>query len=814
MKMKFLILIVCFLSLNSFKGMSQIQQKGMLQIEVLDKITNAPLEYVGFILYNEDSVKVGSAFSDSLGMITMEKVAFGNYNGKLLLATYNSLFLDSLVISKEQQGYKFGPVYLEPSLTDEEMVQITARKEAYVIGIDKKVYNVEQDLSVKGGTVIDVLNNVPSITVDQDGNISLRGDANVTILIDGRPSSFSGSSKSLLDALPANSVERIEIVSNPSAKYDPDGTSGIINIVLKKNKLRGTNVMVSTTLGTSDFYSGTISLSHRNEMVNIYGNYSYNYSLGYRNKFGVMTQFFDDGSVATLDQNRTGTHLRAGHTARVGMDYYLKPNQTLGFSFTGAVGEVNRTGETINKMLDIEDILYRHWYRNSFDPENNQNLELNLNYKLELEKNRGTLTVEATGSQGGEDSKGFYNEGEYQLETTTIEGDPTLQKLLNAEGNEILTIQSDYVRLFDAKKARFESGVKAIVRNQDVSTDSYTMDLSTATYQPDTISTFDYNYQEQIYSAYGIFGQELGKFKYQGGLRFEQAYQIPYLLSTEEKIVNNYFNIFPSAHLKYMPKESVEWSVSYSKRINRASARNLNPFSSYSDPYNLRKGNPYLRPEYINSFDLGLAKEFKNLSITGSVFYRKTNDVIQRIKIVNPDNTAAVTFSNIAESHSGGLESITTFQIAKRWRNMVSLNGNFIKFVDSSTALNLNNQGVNWSLKYVSSVDFFNKTMRLQVNYSYFAPMYTAIGIVQRRGGLDVSVDKSFNNGVWNVSARVSDVFNQQGFEIWLDQPNLEQHTEFKWLTRRVYLTLTYKFGKMELSQKDSSGGGGQGMDF
>jgi outer membrane receptor protein involved in Fe transport len=814
MKLLIQVLLIGVFSFYAFEGVSQIQQKGMLQIEVKDKMTNTPLEYVGFILYNEDSVKVGSAFSDSLGLVTMDKISFGVYHGKLILSTYNSYFIDSIQISKEQSFYKRAPIFLEPSLTEEEMVQITARKEAYVIGIDKKVYNVEQDLSVRGGNVIDVLNNVPSITVDQDGNISLRGDANVTILIDGRPSSFSGSSKSLLDALPANSVERIEIVSNPSAKYDPDGTSGIINIVLKKNKLRGTNVMASATLGTSDFYSGTLSLSHRNEKVNIYGNYAYDYSTGYRNKFGIMTQFFDDGSAMTLDQSRLGTHLRAGHTGRIGLDYYMKSNQTLGVAFTGSVRETNRTGQTINQMLDGENILFRHFYRNSVDPENNQNIELNVNYKWELDKEKGTLTIDATGSQGREDAQGYYNQADYILGTTNTEGNPILQKLLNEDKNEIVTIQSDYVRLFKNSKSRFESGVKAILRNQDVSTDSYTMDLSTATYISDTISTFDYNYKEQIYSAYGIFGQEIGKFKYQGGLRFEQAFQIPFLISTGEKIVNNYLNIFPSAHLKYMPKESIEWSISYSKRINRASAGNLNPFSSYADPYNLRKGNPYLKPEYINSFDVGIAKEYKNVSFTGSVFYRKTNDVIQRIKIVNPDNTAAVTFSNIAESHSGGIESITTFQLYKRWRNMVSINGNFIKYVDSSTALNLNNQGVNWSVKYVSSVDFFKKTMRLQVNYSYFAPMFTAIGIVQRRGGLDLSVDKSFKNGMWNVSARVSDVFNQQGFEIWLDQPNLEQHTEFKWLTRRVYLTVTYKFGKMELSQKDSSGGGGQGMDF
>jgi outer membrane receptor protein involved in Fe transport len=634
-------------------------------------------------------------------------------------------------------------------------------------------------------------------------------------LIDGRPSSFSGGNgKSLLDAIPASSIERIEIVTNPSSKYSPDGTAGIINVVLKKNKLKGTNGLISSSIATDKLFNGNASFSYRNAKFNVYANYTYKYSEGYRNNYGNLKQIFTTDSSSLFIQDRIGTDFNASHTLRAGADFYLKPNQTLGFSITGSDGERNRTGNLKNKMYFNETTLTRNWERLSDDPSAQQNMDISLNYKIDLKDNKGTLTADIAQSLGTDDISGKYDETYYNLDGT-ISTLPTLhQSIVNFEKNNVSNAQMDYTRVYPEKGARIEMGVKSIVRNLGVNTVSKTLDNETQTYEVDSVANFVYEYNEQIYGAYAIYGRQIGKFKFQGGLRAEQAFQSPFLISTGEKFTNNYFQIYPSGHLKYNHKTNTEWSLSYSRRINRASSSDMNPFSSYADPYNLRKGNPNLKPEYINSIDVGYSVELPKVTLTTSVYARQTTDVIQRVKIFYPDNTSAITFANIDQSQSVGIELVATFKPVKWWKNVLSFNGNGIQYKDNTTGFNYNNSGFTWGAKYIGSVDFWKKTMVAVLNVNYVAPFVSAQGTGQRRGAVDVSTEKTFKGGKWAAGLRVTDIFNRQGFSLNLTQPFIEQNAEFKWLTRRLYFTLTYKFGKLEMSNKKPASEGGGGQDF
>lgn len=816
----FIVLFLISSNLYSQNGPAS-SGEGIVSGKILDKTTDKPMEYVSFRLFSEkDSSLVAGIFTDIDGKFTLEQLPYGTYYGKLTFTGYLPRQIEDIKISPSLKVANLGTIKMDLEKTgDLKEIKVTGQLDVLKAGIDKKVYNVGEDLSVKGGTANDVLLKIPSIELDQDGKVSLRGEGSVTILIDGRPSSLSGGNgKTLLDALPAGSIERIEVVNNPSAKYDPDGTSGIINIVLKKNKLKGFNGLISANAGSGDFtggnvLDGTVSLSYRNAKLNVYGSYTGRYLEGYRNNFSDLYQTFSDNSVERIKQDRLGTDLNAGNTFRFGIDFYLKPRHFLGISSTGSNGVRNRTGSQWNYKYDDNGTLLSQWWRYADDPTNQRNLDLNLNYKFDLKNDRGNFIVDVNQSLGNENIEGYYTQY-YSYDPVIPPTDTTRQQLFNKETNNITTVQADLTYLYPKINARMETGAKLIYRDQGVNTFSETYDNVSGSYVDDTLANFKYAYNEQVYSVYGVFGQQLGKFKYQGGVRFEQAFQIPNLISDTLRIVNGYFNFFPSAHIRYSLTEKSELSLSYSKRINRSSAADMNPFTNYSDPYNLRRGNPYLQPEYIDSYDLGYSNEMKKVTLTSSVYYRHTTDVITRVKEFFPDNTSAVTFTNLDESHALGAEMIVIYKPFKWWRNTISANANYTQYVDDNSAQNWNISGVNWSGKYMAAFDFWKKTATIQINAAYNARRITIQGTAQRRGPVDISFDKSFKGGKITVGARVTDVFNRQGFYMKIDQPTVQQSFEFKWLTRRYFLTFSYKFGKLEMSNKKSGGGGEGGGDF
>jgi outer membrane receptor protein involved in Fe transport len=809
-----LILLFFLFSFITYSQESTNSISGVLK----DSLSNKGVEFASVRLYQlPDSNFVKGEFTDSVGRFKLNAITNGNYYLIIDFLGYDNKRINEITLINNSTNINLGNLFLSISKsTSIEEVRVVGKQDAFQIGIDKKVYNVGEDVSTRGGSASDVLIKVPSVDVDQDGKISLRGDGNVTILIDGRPSSMTGGNgKNLLDAIPSSSIERIEVISNPSAKYDPDGTSGIINIVLKKNKIKGTNGMMSASGATGGLLNTSLSFSVRNSKVNSYVNYTYRFMEGYRNNSGTLEQLNNDQVLSLLDQNRIGLDSNRTHSVKIGSDFYIKSNQTIGFSVTGSKGKRVRTGDLTNKFYNGKNELQRLWTRNSYDPTDQQNLDINLNHKFELKEKKGTLESNITQSLGQTANFGYYEELYYNTDGTLMNVAAKNQDLIGNEKNNVLTAQTDFTRIFDKTKARFETGVKGIVRNLGVITSSHTMDTLTKIYVLDTLSNFQYSYNEQVYSAYAIYGQQKGKFKYQGGLRFEQAFQSPYLISKNQKFTNNYFNVYPSGHIKYNHKENTEWSLSYSRRINRAAADDLNPFTSYADPYNLRMGNPALKPEYINSFDLGYSIDKKKINFTGSVYFRHTTNVIQRVKIFNSNSTSTVTFANIDQSQSGGLELVVSYKPTKWWRNVISFNGSLIEFTDNTSNFNYNNQGINVSGKYIGTFEYWKKTMITQINIQYNAPQTTAQGIVQRRGAIEISTEKSLFKGKWSIGARVSDILDRQGFTLKVRQPSIRQDSEFKWLTRRVFLTITYKFGKIEMMNKPKgSENTGGGMDF
>ena len=800
--------ISCFLILFLFSGLSFNYSSQTHQVSGL-VVSSKTKEYIEFVTVKlispEDSSLIGAMYADSVGRFSFAAVECSqSFIIKISHVGYESLFLPRFT-SIECTDSDFGDIELELDATlNLEEVNVKAQIDVLKAGIDKKVYNVGEDISVKGGTANDVLNRLPSVEVNEDGGVTLRGDGSVIILINGRPSSLSGGNgKTLLDALPAGSIERVEIVTNPSARYDPDGTSGIINIVLKKNKLKGFNGSLSSNIGTGDIrngniYEGNVALNYRNNRFNAFASYNGRSYQGYRNKFSDIYEAVMEDSIVHLDQNRIGTDLNISQSLMGGVDFIINEHQKIGVYSNFSLGRRERTGDLWNSIYNQEGIRSALWNRTSFDPKTRKNSDLGLNYEWKFRDDKGKLQFNVNQSFGNEDIFGYYAEHYFSPDSIANSQDSLSQRLHNIESNNINAVQLDLEYVFPKINSRIEAGAKSIIRSQSVNTYSESYDHTTMMYTEDTIANFDYLYDERIFSLYGIFGQQLNKFKYQVGLRVEKAFQIPNLVSDSLRIENDYFNFFPSAHLKYTLDDKNELGLSYSRRISRARANQLNPFTNYADPFNLRRGNPYLQPEYIHSFDLAYIYESKMFSLSASLYYRRSKGVISRIKEFYDNNTSAVTYQNLTNTNALGTELVFMFKPYSFWRTTASFNGNLVEYYTDIEGLN-NATGAFVKAKINSTFEFWKKTGSFQVSYGYNGPRITVQGTVQRKGTLDFAFEKKLMEGNLSLGLRVSDLLNQQAFYMDLSRENINQQAYYKWMSRRVFVTALYKFGKVEL---------------
>ena len=802
-------LILCLVCTSLLQAQVKTAGNNQLTGIVLDNSTNDPIDFVNITVFSvSDSVPVTGGITNQQGEFTIQQIPNGKFYIRFKFIGFDEYILENIEFSGKEKIIDVGVVNLVNASNQLGEIIIEVEKKMLETSIDKRVFNVEEDLSVRGGNANDVLNNVPSIDIDQDGQISLRGNSNVTILIDGRPSSLSGSSRgAILDAIPAASIERVEVVTNPSAKYDPDGMSGIINIVLKKNKLRGINGNLDATYGTGNSHTTSAGINIRNNKFNAFANYSYRYYEGYRNFYSSRERASEQ-----LIQNRQGYDFNNGHTGKFGLDYTLKEGHIIGVSSTFSSNERNRSGVLTNELSTPNQSLI--WQRVSDEPRNRQSIDANLNYQWTFKEKKGELMVDVNQSWGKGTVLGFYDE--YDLNSSEL-GPSQMENLDNPSQNSVFSGLIDIVRNFN-HNIRLETGAKAIINSDDRTQYREIYDFDNQSFEPDLNINNQFRLTEQIYAAYGIFGHQIKQFKYQLGLRAEQALVRPELITTGEKFKNDYFSLFPSAHFVYELKKKGELFVSYSRRINRPSSRSLNPFTEYSDPFNLRMGNPALKPEYINSFEAGYNKSWNTLTINTTGYYRYSTEVIQRIMQYYPDGTAATTYENLDNTINFGLEGIVIYRPFSWWRNNFSTNVYQSILMTDNPELQ-NNSGLNWGFKLTSAIDFWKKTTTLQLNYRYNAPRIVPQGVVQYKPAIDVSVQRVFLNKKLALTLRVSDIFDWQGFYMLVETPNVRQESEFKWQSRRFFITLSYKFGKLEMSsdkkrKSTDPGGNGGDMDF
>ena len=785
---------------NSFAGnpvlMDSVQALGKISGTVVDKDNNIPLSAVSVQLFNSENSLITGAETGTDGKFQFDNLSNGTYNIKIELVGYSTANVKGVTITKDKPSVSIETVKLKSgSVTTEEIV-VEAEKSAIELKPDKKVFNVEGNMITEGGSAVDVLKNVASVSVDVDGNISLRGSQDVKVIVDGKPFGQQGANlATLLEQIPANQISSIELITNPSAKYEAEGTSGIINIVLKKGTGFGYNGSVSVNAGTKDKYNGTLNMNLRNNKVKLYGSYDYRlYNFVIQGTSG-RNNFINPTSSFILQEN-AGRSRNITHFSKAGFDYTLSERSSFSLSGSYTDRDRKRNENTHTTQNDLNNVVNTEYDLFTTDATTGYNFDMALNYTQKFKNPKQLLTGDFSFFKY-KDNSVIYSSREYAIPVTI---DPPKQEQFNIDDNNESNAQIDYTHPF-SENSKFEIGYKGIFKKSDKDYKTDIFNYTTNSFLPDINQSNQFIYKEQIHSGYTQLAGKIKEFGYQLGLRAEQTNVDGDLKTTNKTFTNSYFDLFPSASLSQKLGLTEEIQVSYSRRISRPALQQLNPFVNTSDPLNYFSGNENLKPEYIDSYELNFLKYFKTVTVNPGIFYRHSKDQLARSRVLIDSNTTLTTFTNYGTTKTYGAELIVNGSPFEFW----NLNGSASYFNTDVNAENLQqgfvNDGYTWSGKINSSMRFPG-IVDVMMSYFYSGRLVVAQGELSPFQSFDISLKKDFWNNQASVALRVSDVFNNLKFQVLLDGSRFSETFFRKRDTRSAFLTFTYKFGQADKDEK------------
>ncbi|MBI1191865.1 MAG: TonB-dependent receptor [Bacteroidetes bacterium] len=790
---------------------------------VHDSISGQALEYATVALYsiNPDSL-IGGSITDQKGRFTLTGIRPGAHRLEISFLGFTMRRLGPYAVRPDRPLVDIGVVQLSEAGETLEAVQITGERSYMQLGIDRKVYTIEKDLIAQSGDALDAMRNIPSLDIGVEGNVSLRGSENVNILIDGKPSGLTGSSRAaILEQLPASSIESIEIITNPSARFNPDGTAGIINIVMKKDRKLGMSGGVSVGVGTNYKYNGSTNFNYRTKDFNVFGNYGYRYN----NAFSLRSTYreTDTGEeLLVLDQDFNGDGQSQSHLAKLGADWFVNPKTTL--SLGGLFSTDNRVseGSTFYRYLTpASGLLEGLSVQGEDDDEEGWNTDLDFRFDRLFDVPGQQLTVDARYSYRNDTELEANLLTDYLINGSPVTSMPFTRDNSEASSNQIVTLQTDYIHPHmvnsggkEVESWRLETGMQVILRQSETDYQSVIQDSLTGAFILDESVSNVFRLEESILSAYGSFRKRWSRWGMQAGLRVEQALTDPQLISTGEVFDNDYLSFFPSMYVSRDLGKDQELQWNYSRRINRPSRWALNPFIDNSDPQNIRIGNPDLQPEYVHSVEMNFAKSWPSgNALTSSLFFRQTDGVIRSIRTVDSLGISTQVYNNFSWQRDYGLELISVLNLTD-WLKMTASGSVFrANFEAGAAAEGLTNTNYSWNIKTNANVNL-PKEFYFQTSFRYRGPGLTAQGTFVAVPELDAALQKDFLAGKASLSLRVSDILDKQRFGYTLEDGNFFQDSFYKRESRIAWLTFNYKFGKQSFERKRNSGGPGDGGDF
>jgi outer membrane receptor protein involved in Fe transport len=772
---------------------NQIPKIGIVKGNVIDAASGEIVEYATIALYNKKQQKiVAGGITDENGNFNITEIPLGAYQMKVEFIGFEPFVVEDLRIGRETFDHTFKNITISSRVTELAEVNVAAERAVIVNKIDRKIVTVDKDLVSAGGSAVDVLENVPSIEVDTDGNISLRGSQNLTILIDGRPSGLTAESTgALLEAIPASSIESIEIITNPSAKYDPEGVSGILNIVLKKNKLVGLNGQVSAGLGTNNSNSAGLSLNYRNSKLNISSNYNFRQfghdMDGFSNKIITV-----DDVIKHYDDVNESDRFGGNHSFSLNADYFINTTSVLSIGGRASTRNMEMNQTSIYKNYFEPYVLFDNYKNVSSSENNGLNYDLNTNFRKTYTSKDHFLEAEIAYSNY--DSEMNQNRVSTALDLLIYPNGFTPYDLAQntlSESN-VSTFRLDYVKPFE--KSKLELGAKTTLRT---SGNDYIAGLLDANNQiiSDPALTNNFIYKENVHAVYGQYGGQFGKFSYQTGLRAEYADINSELVTTSQVYPRNYFSIYPSVFVMHKLNKNNELNINYSRRINRPNSRQMNPFGNQADPYNIRIGNPNLDPEFVNAIEFGYTRYINKSMLNGTIYYRYVTDVIENVNILDDFGVSTITYQNIGSRESYGGEVTYSGQFYKWWSMNAGFNFYQLSYT-SGESPELSNAGFTWNFK--ASNNFrIGTNLTAQLSGSYDAPRVMPQGNIAARWAVDAGLKQDFLKKKASLNIRVRDIFNTRGFAYEAYGSNYTLITERNPLTRMLQLSLSYRFGKL-----------------
>ncbi|GGI27643.1 outer membrane beta-barrel family protein [Pedobacter mendelii] len=795
--------ITTFLLFLSFSLFAQTGGKAKITGVLKDAKTQETIPFATAVLINKETkANVKVAQTDINGAFVMADLPAGTFTFKISFVGYQTMVRDNVTITATTGTLSFGEIKMNTAagnvLKD---VTITAQKAAIQMGIDKKVFSVDQSLVSEGGSAGDLLQNVPSVSTDIDGNVSLRGSTGVKVLIDGKPSLIAGGNVAqILQSIPASSIESVEVITNPSAKYDAEGQSGIINIVLKKNTKLGFNGSAAVTAGNRDNYNANTNLSFQNSKVNVYGNYSYRYGNRIGGGFQDITYKNSTSSTFFANQNTASSSLDKGHNAKAGIDYYLAPKSIISLSGgfnarendRNEVISIRQLGASLNPVLTSN--------RNNATTGTGNSYDLNLDYNQKFKKPKEELTFNFGYSYGTNDNDQTYNTTITNLNGSAVNLNPSLQRTFNRGDNTNYNIQADY-SLPVGKAGKIEAGYRSQIRLGD--NGQYADSILTATdvYIQNNKLINNFDSKDQVHAIYLNYQNQIKDFGYQLGLRAEDARLDTHLDGYTNNVLTSsagnihYKRLYPSVFLTQKLSGDNTVQLSYTRRVNRPRPWDTNPFLDVSDPLNYRGGNPNLLPEDVHSFELGYSKYFKKVTLTSSLYYRQTNDVIQRIRSTPVNGIITSTPQNLSRQINSGLELIGRFDLIKALNFTTNVNLYQSKFFGDDRFNIATTSGFSWNANLTGNLTVV-KNLSVQVRGDYRAAEVMAQGKRNAMYGIDGGAKYDFPNKKASLSFNVRDVFNTRRWSMTTEDASTIVDFERRMQGTMGNLTFSYRFGK------------------
>ena len=776
--------------------------------KVIDASMDFPLEYASVSAKSiEDGSIINGGVTNREGMFSI-KLEKGTYDLEIEYISFEVKYISNFTIDKDTD---LGTIKLRAKAGELGEVTVVAETTQVEVRLDKKIYTVGKDLTTAGGTVSDALGNVPSVTVDIDGAISLRGNNNVRILINGKPSSVAGfGDQDVFQQLPAEAIESVEVITSPSARYDAEGTAGIINIILKREKTLGFNGSIRGTLGDPKNTGAFIDLNLRTDNFNVFT------SLGYTDRTRPGNAFFDtEFSNPELDFNRiieVREYNRNGQNYNVnaGAEYFIDDMSSVTASLFARLGDDGDVTTNTNSRF-VDGIENSTTVRIENELEDDESFQYSMNYEKRFDKeNRDhKLTADIQYSSSNETKTGIINENQILPSDSLV----AFQDNLETEKRDSYLIQADYVKPMG--DAQFEAGFRGDYSDQSQGFLVQRQNLETGNLEIDEFVSSDFDFQQNITAVYTQYGNKFDKFSFLLGLRYEQTQLkgtttplVPENFDRNFDFDKNFGGFFPTVNLVYELGEDENITLGYNRRINRPRSWFLNPFPSQSSRVNVFQGNPDLDPSFANAFDLGYLKRWEKITLTSSIYYQRETDAFERVERDTGRRTEEDNIQinenipiNLSSEERYGAELGILYNPTKWLRTNLSFN--YFRFQSEGSF-----EGIEYGATNESYFGRFSSNVILpwkiqwQTNAFYRGPRVNAQTKTDPIASIDLAFSKDFlKDDNLTISLNVRDLFNSRKRDQFTIAENFTSNSSFQWRVRQVTATVVYRFNQQKREQ-------------